>query len=70
MTQHPAVSAMVPLDNDGNEILNKVLPGGEPLVATVWICPACRNEKRGGPPDACFEAPCRDACPALRESGE
>lgn len=28
---HPAVAAMQPLDNDGNPILTKVLPAGEPL---------------------------------------
>lgn len=29
---HPAVAAMVPLDNDGNPLLAKVLPAGGPLL--------------------------------------
>ena len=37
----------------GGELLAKVLPAGEPLVATWWTCPTCGFAKRGAPPATC-----------------
>lgn len=45
------------------EALNKVLPTGEPLIATVWICPRCNHQRRGGPPDACTAGTETIGCP-------
>lgn len=46
---HPAKTAMQQLDNDGNPILAKVLPGGGPLSgqgvqADCERCPGCENQ--------------------------
>lgn len=43
MATHPAAAAMQQLDNDGNPILAKVLPGGGPLSgqAVQADCQGC-----------------------------
>lgn len=48
----------------GDELLTKVLPAGEPLLAAHWTCPICGLSVRGVPPRSCLSEPGTTGCPA------
>jgi len=51
-----------------HQVLAKVLPAGEPMVATWWTCSICGFSQRGGPPARCQFNAEPSNCPAVAPS--